>query len=239
MALPQIQRADSKNEIEKFTEYLETAFVDQGILNDLMHLKKSGRSSAGSHSIEELFTREYLCPAISKYFTDKIDSKLALSNIEIEKGLGTEGFQKCPGFSFTPARRQAHFFTKNDVIKSKPPLAWFKSSEKNLSKFQACPDFAIREPLPFNAIGEVKFFNNRLITSAIDELYNATRQAVFYLGAFRGEYDNAILVFVDATPARTFKEALKELRPELLERYGCETGVYLCVIGLTSMEPSK
>jgi hypothetical protein len=195
-------------------------------------MRHEGNSSAGTHSHEELFTREFLCPAISRYFKSAIRNRLPLSDLEIEKGLGTEGFQNCPDFSFTPARQQPHFFTKSDIIKGKPPESWFKLSNAKLPRFQACPDFAIKDPLPFRAIGEVKFFKAPSKSKAISELYNATRQAVFYLGAFHKEYDNAILVFADATPNNVFRSAIKDLNEELIRRYGEETGIYLSVISL-------
>ena len=223
---------DSKKELIQFVASLESRLQTEGLLKSLDQLQRDGSSSAGTHSIEELFTREFLCPTISSYFREEIRDKLNLSDEQITNGLGTEGFQNCPGFGFTPARRQAHFFTKSDVIRPDPPTTWFKSSEKALTKFQACPDFAISDPLPFRAVGEVKFFKEGSKETAVKELFNATRQATFYLGAFCNEYDAAILVVADASPGHVFKAALEDLHPDFLSRYGEATGVHLAVIGL-------
>lgn len=218
--------------IKQFIEFVSDSLSDKGTLTKLEQLRRTGASSAGTHSAEELFTREFLCPTISRYFRNEIRNQLSLTDEQITRGLGTEGYQNCTGFGFTPARKQPHFFTKSDIVRSDPPPAWFKHSEKPLPKFQACPDFAIDQPLPFRAVGEVKFFKEGSKETAIRELYNATRQAVFYLGAFRQDYDAAILVVADASPEHVFKGALEDLRPELLSRYGEDTGIYLVTIGL-------
>lgn len=225
----------TKNENSRIADllaFLERTLPSQSILARIEKIKSTGSSTAGRHSDEEIFTREFLCPTISRYFRNEFTRIPSLTDREITEGLGTEGFQNCPGFGFTPARKQPHLFRKSDIVNAEPPAEWRISSTKPLPKFQACPDFAITTPLPFRALGEVKFFKGGSSDKAIQELYNATRQAVFYLGAFNKEYDSAILVIADASPNHTFKKSLNDLQPSLLSRYSEDTGVYLLVICL-------
>ena len=96
----------------------------------------------------------------------------------------------------SPARKQRHLFTKSDIVKAVVPINWM-NTEKRMN--QACPDFAIRQPLPISIVGEVKFFRSGTPKSAVKELYDVARQAMFYLGAFAGEYDSALIVIADAS----------------------------------------
>ena len=68
--------------------------------------------------------------------------------------------------------------------------------------------------------------------AAVKELYDAARQAMFYLGVFQDRYDAALVVVADATPEHAFLEGLKLIKPALLERFGPETNVYLAPIAL-------
>ena len=88
-----------------FIHFLESGFSSD-VLGSLNKTKSNGKSSAGNRSLEELFTREVLCPTINRYFRKEIREQLNLTDMEITDGLGTEGFQNCPGFGFTPARQK-------------------------------------------------------------------------------------------------------------------------------------
>ena len=78
----------------------------------------------------------------------------------------------------------------------------------------------------------MKYFTKGSPTLAVKELYNAARQAIFYLGAFQDRYDAALLVVADASPDHAFIKGLKLVRPELLDRFGPESNVYLLPVGL-------
>jgi hypothetical protein len=219
------------SEINKFLSFLKSNLENQNISSKLdeMMIKKS--STAGSTSKEEVFTREFLCPTIHNYFSSYIRQSLSLSDEDIKRGLGTEGFQNAPGFGYSPARQLRHFFTKSDFVKSSPPQGWFDQT-KQPPKYQACPDFSLRSPLPFSAIGEVKYFRKGSVDAAMKELFNDLRQAAFYLGAYRKDYDSAILLIADETPGKTMEKCVAKLHPDILSRFGEETGIYLVVISL-------
>ncbi|MFC1776129.1 hypothetical protein ACFL3I_02155 [Pseudomonadota bacterium] len=217
--------------IQKLCDFLLDDLKSQPVLSLLEEFIVNRTSTAGV-SREEVFTREFLCPSIARYYYEVNRAKLDLSDDEIKSGLGTEGFQNCPGFGFTPAQSRTQLFTKSDVIKVTPPDSWFKASEKPLSAFQPCPDFAISDPLPISVIGEVKYFTKGSPKLAVKELYNAARQAMFYLGAFQDSYEAALLVVADASPDHSFIRGLELVRPELLERFGPKSNVYLAPVGL-------
>lgn len=215
-------------EINDFLSYIHSELMNKNISKKLdeMIVKKS--SSAGSSSKEEIFTREFLCPTISTYF----NSNISLRPDEIRTGLGTEGYQNAPGFGYTPARKERHFFTKNEFVKTNPPPVWFKDHPKSPARFQACPDFAIRAPLPFSALGEVKYFKKGGGEAAKRELYNGIRQATFYLAAYRKEYDSVLLIIADESEDKAMAKCIENLHPDIKSRFGTETGIFILVINL-------
>jgi hypothetical protein len=144
-----------------------------------------------------------------------------------------KGNKRRAGFGFTPASSGGHLFTKSLVLESVYPKQWLASEKKKLSSFQACPDFAIRRPLlPISVVGEVKYFESGSTDHAIGELYNASRQALFYLGRFHKVFDSAMIVVADASPHHAFFEGLKLLKRDLLNRFGPDTNIYLLAIKL-------
>ncbi|MBF0313624.1 MAG: hypothetical protein HQK52_09415 [Oligoflexia bacterium] len=217
------------SKIEDLSSYLSERLSEKSIKLKIDEFISNGNSSAGKSSREEVFTREFLCPAIADFFYRDFRHKTELSDDQIKSGLGTEGFKHLPSFGFTPARKKKHFFTKNDIIRNEPPGSWYSSNPDKAKSFQACPDFAIRSPLPFNCIGETKLLTKGTSKEAITELYNASRQALFYLGAFAPDYTNALLVMADMTPNQVLKTALEEdLNKSILDRFGDETNIHLC-----------
>ena len=219
----------TKATLEHLKAYVQTQLQGTPIRSQVNQFIESGSSSAGIRA-EEIFTREFLCPALAKYFYKHVRAELNLSDEQIRRGLGTEGYQRCPGFGFSPARKRKHLFTKFDIVTNTAPATWLVGNEKKLSPFQACPDFAIASPLPISTIGETKYFLRRSVAEAVKDLYDAARQAVFYLGAFAGDYHSAMIVVADASPEHSFHAALDSLKPELLGRFGPETNVHLVPI---------
>jgi hypothetical protein len=224
-------KRDSLQWLLGMSEFIKQDLESQSILPKLEHFVKSGTSLAGKRR-EEVFTREFLCPSLCRYFYSHVREELTLSDDEIERGLGTEGYQNCPGFGFTPSRGRQHIFRKQDVINPNPPSEWVRSSSKPLPAYQPCPDFAIGMPLPVSVVGDVKYYSGDSPTQAITMLYNSARDAVFYLGAFHGDYDSALIVVADGSGTGAFTRGMQTLRSELLERFGINTHVHLLILKL-------
>lgn len=207
-------------DLESLKVFLRTTLEARTVVGPLEEIIRDRTSKAGTQH-EEVFTREFLCPTIATFFYEMAGPHLNLSEDVIRSGLGTEGYQNCPGFGFTPARHERHLFTKSDIIKSDPPKSWLTATTAPLPSFRACPDFAISKPLlPCSVVGEVKYFKKSgKPDTVLKELYNAARQAVFYLGAFHGVYDSAMVIIADASKGHTFLSGMQEVRPELIERF--------------------
>jgi len=223
--------------IEDLLNFVKSELTAQPVLHRLEEIIQSKTSTAGAASPEEVFTREFLCPVLSRFFYEHVRGTLGFEDSQIACGLGIEGFRgrsaktlEALGFGFAPARQGKHFYTKDEFVKSTVPKDW--GSAQRAAPKQACPDFAIQRPLPFSMIGEVKYFRGRTCERAIKELYDASRQAVFYLGAFGGQYQNACIVIADASEEHFFEQSLQHINFGIRERFGKETGVYLCVIPL-------
>lgn len=221
--------------LERFKEYLADRFLQQPVVNALNAMVGTDGKFAGQNR-EDVFTKRILCPHISNFFYDHVRQDIGLADEEIGRGLGAEGFdgdERIRDFCFTPARQTAHLFTKDMVIKPLRPRAWMQTEPGELPPYRACPDFAIRNPLPFSVVGEVKYFKSESPERAVTELYNASRQALFYLGTFHNAYDSALLVVADASRSHAFFKGLELLKPDLLGRFGQASGIHLLPLRLT------
>ena len=144
-------------DVQRLLDYIKAQLENRPVRDELERLLGS-KSTAGSRR-EEVFTAEFLCPVLRKFFSEEARGEPNRSDEEIRQGLGTEGYRGRSGFGFTPASRRGHLFTKSLVLEPTFPRAWLKSEQHQLSKYQACPDFAIKKPLLSTSIvGEVKYF---------------------------------------------------------------------------------
>lgn len=141
--------------IDDLRAFVKLELSGRPIRAQVDQMVREGTSSAGKRH-EEVFTREFLCPAMARFFYIHTRAAIGLSDAQVRSGLGTEGFENCTGFGFTPARQDKHLFAKSDFIMSAAPASWYSASTKTLPPFQACPDFAIRDPLPISVVGETK-----------------------------------------------------------------------------------
>jgi len=217
--------------IKGFKDFLETRFQNVPVVEPVNELARIGKPSTER---ENVFIREFLGPAIREFFRGH-----GFTAEQVKEGLSVEGLANSPGFGRTPARKAKHLFTKENVTHSTPPKAWLRTSDERLTQCQACPDFAIRNSLlELSLLGEVKYLTSTSPRAAVRELYNASRQAVFYLGAFRGAsdpttYDSAMVILADASRKEALTEGRALLKEQLFsDRYGPETGIYFVHITL-------
>ena len=213
--------------IKSLLSFVTSQLSKPGTLANHRALVESGESKASTP--EEIFTKDFLCPEIAKYFEGR-GEKLGLTASEIQHCLGSEGHGTTPGFGFTPASDD-HFFTKDQFVKKTPPDSWLESSR--LSKNRAYPDFAIRAPLlPCSLVGEVKLIRSGSKNSALACIHEAARQSLFYLAAFKGEYSAAVALIADASDGSLLHDAVDVINPEILGRFGEKSSVYLCCVNL-------
>ena len=219
----------SDTPIEEFAAFLQEKFRGQSVIEPVKKMAESGKPSTMQ---EVVFNSVYLAPAIKEFFQRRNSPE------ELMAGLGFEGFANSSGFGSSPALRAKHLFTKSDVVRASPPEAWFQANEKRLTDCNACPDFVIRKPLlPLSILGEVKYLTSGSPRSAVREIYNASRQAVFYLGAFNGaskvaRYDSAMIILADASQNGALSSGCALLKESLRKRFGAETGIYFVPITL-------
>ena len=215
--------------IEELIVYLKQKLETNPVIDKLDHAINEGLSTAGRRP-EEVFNREFLSPTLASFFYDIIGPRYKLTDEQVRMVLGTEGYKNCPQFGFSPSLPFDFFFTKDQILDINPPKGWVDNEK--LRNYRSYPDFAVRQPLPVSFVGELKYVDDCNRDQAVKLLYDATRQAVFYLGAFHGDYDSALFVIADATPEHRVNEALRHIRSGLLDRYGRITKVYCCVLSL-------
>jgi hypothetical protein len=59
-----------------------------------------------------------------------------------------------------------------------------------------------------------------------------TSKPIHNLGAFHDNYDSAMVVVADASPGYSFQKGIQLLKPELMQRFGAESDLYLLIIRL-------
>lgn len=217
--------------IKDLSNYLIETLDGNPIKFDIEKASVEGTSDAGK-DLEGIFTKDYLCPTMRDYFMVKARPMLNKSNAEILAGLGVEGFTKCDGYSFTPAKKTRHILGKGDMSELMPPADWLKSRPDKLRDYQPCPDFAFYDPLP-RVVGEVKYFRGGNEQKALKDFYAVVKEVVFYLGAFHGIYDAALIVIADASEDSAMYNMLDIIKPELLARFGNDSGIYLSIVRIS------
>ncbi len=169
--------------------FLKKELTKSPILPKLQDIIAKNLTSAGPE--EDVFTSEFLCPAIFKYFDKVVRHSLNLTDEQIKKSLGREG--NVPNFGFSPYRNaNPHLFCKDDFFKQKPPAGWHIGYQGKLPPYRSSPDFAIKDPLPLRIMGEVKFISENS-GKPIMEFYKAVREGIYYLSTFRFQYDRMLL----------------------------------------------
>jgi hypothetical protein len=175
--------------IDSLCDHLRTKLEVPGIVEEIERIRTARTSKAGD-SREGILNKEFLCPAIAVFFFEVHRDSLALSDLEIESGLGTEGSDNVPNFAFTPKLDRDYFFEKKDVLGKSPPDGWI--DPERLRNYRSYADFAIRNPLPLSVVGELKFERKaKTRKGALGAIYEITRQCVFYLAAFGKENGNS------------------------------------------------
>jgi hypothetical protein len=179
---------------------------------------------------EEIFNREFLSPTIADFFYEEARDALDLTDSEIRCGLGTEGSHNMPKFGFSPGLGRDFFFNKTDVLQSSAPAGWL--DQTRLTGYRPCPDFQIRPPLPLSLVGELKYATRRLgAATAVNSIYDAVRQGVFYMGAFGGSCEAAVII-ADATDAHDLANAFEGMPTRLKDRFNGDNRLHLLVLRL-------
>ena len=216
--------------IDELISYLQNQLCGKGLVEELYEIMRTGNTTASKESREEVFNREFLSPAIADFFFTHVRRELSLSDAEIGKGLGTEGSGNCSRFGFSPSSISNHIFTKDQVLKSIPPEDWFFEKDRDVRPLRSYPDFALREPLPLSVVGEHKAYWGTSKKEAVKNVFEAAKQVVFYQGALGVNYKDGMIVVTDLSQADIVNEALKDVRPEILSRFGEQTRIHLCVL---------
>ena len=125
-------------DIQRLSDYIKNQLENHSVRDDLEALVLSGKCAAGK-SREGVFTAEFLCPVLRKFFNEEVRAGLSQSDEEIQQCLLVKGYKGQSGFGFTPASRRAHLFTKSLILEPTYPTAWLKAEKQPLSKYQACP----------------------------------------------------------------------------------------------------
>ena len=241
------------NKEEYFKDFLD--FLDSGlraldqtmsIADEVDRLERQGGIPAqklpGKGKFEEIFTSVFLTKEIARFhlyshFRDSFD----LSDEEICTGLAYEGWKQdgMEHFSSSPII-DVGFKT----ILSKSATGWKgswgrQSATGGLPYLAPCPDIALKPPLPFTAVGDVKYFRGDKTEDEIfKELHQAVKEVFFYyavmnIGRDDPFYKNGLLIVADATTDQNVMKTINNAMPGLADRLFNTPGFYMKVLGIS------
>ena len=232
---------------QQFFDFLQSELMARcqttTIASEVDRLERQGGVPAqkmlGKGKFEEIFTAEYLTKEIARFhlhsdFRDYFD----LSDKEIRAGLAYEGWKQdgMEHFASSPII-DVGFKT----ILSKSATGWKgswgrPSAAGDLPNLAPCPDIALKPPLPFSAVGDVKYFRgDKSEGEILKELHLAVKEVFFYyavmnIGRADPFYKNGLLIVADATKDQNVMKAISNAMPGLADRLFNTPGFYMKVL---------
>ena len=232
---------------QHFFDFLQNGLMarcqNTTIANEVDRLERQGGIPAqkmpGKGKFEEIFTAEFLTKEIARFhlhsdFRDYLD----LSDEEIRAGLAYEGWKQdgMEHFASSPII-DVGFKT----ILSKGATGWKgswgrPSAMGDLPYLAPCPDIALKPPLPFSAVGDVKYFRgDKTEDEILKELHQAIKEVFFYyavmnIGRDEPYYKNGLLIVADATTDQSVMDAINKAMPGLSDRLFNTPGFYMTVL---------
>lgn len=99
-----------------------------------------------------------------------------------------------------------------------------------------CPDIALKAPLPFTAVGDVKYFRgHKTQEQVLNELHQAVKEIFFYYAAMNlgrkvPVYENGLLIIADATNDQTVLKCIRGANPGLEDRLFTTPGFFVKIL---------
>ena len=217
--------------VEPLLDYVKNTIEEQEyVLCEIDRLKNDPLTTTSGS--EQIFNRYYLQKAIAEYFSVNFDKAT------LRKCLGSEGLtqahvrQQLPLHGFTPKTEPKFFYTKESINKRLPPTEWLRSQAPNANR--SYPDFAIKPPLLGKAyLGELKWMEVTPAEQVVNDIYGLVDEAIFYLGAFMGEYQGAIIVVADGSGCNSLNQGYNLINSEIKKRFGHDSGIHLLRLTLS------
>jgi hypothetical protein len=183
---------------------------------------------------ESALTNHFLVPHIFNFVSERVGKLDAQQCMLSEYRKMREKY--C--FSASPQRQERHPFSK--VIADKPQeimLRWKGKPSKQTIK--SAPDLALRNPLPFNIVFEIKYFEKGNSKKAVTELVANLYQTFFYralpyVPAMKDypswDYDYACLLACDASPDGMLYQSWKSLPQKVRRSFWEGANVYTMIL---------
>jgi len=230
-------------------EYLSTSISMEGstksIAAEVGRLEKEGgipaQQKPGTGKFEEIFTAEFLVKHIAAFhLSGKFRDLFGLTIEDVKKGLAYEGWNQEGQSKFGSSPTVEPGF--KTLIRKAGGIAdsWKKPDFRGgLSNFSPCPDLAFKSPLPFTAVGDVKYFKDSPTADQIlNGLHQAIREIFFYyaalnLGRSLPFYESGFLIVGDATEDQSVLKVIRKTNPELKERFYSTAGFFPLVLSIS------
>jgi hypothetical protein len=208
---PSVGTSEKKEEARQFLDRVQKALA--AILPDASELRRAVRAEIASakkeskkyvYGPESAFLHTYFIPR----FFDLIQTDGQISKSDARHSFLCEGYANISDCaSGSPIRTQGHPFTKLlSATAAEVARTWQEKDKNPLA--QACPDFAVRAPFPYNIVFEAKYFEHGSFEKASRDLVAGIYEAFFYRalpyvppkkGGPAWDYDFACLIACDAS----------------------------------------
>jgi hypothetical protein len=231
-------------------EYVENRLSTRSrtisIANEVVRLEAEGgipaQKEPGKGKFEEIFTSVFLANEIAGFhLSPAFRGSFELSISEIQTGLAYEGWNQPDMIHFDSSPTVSVGFK---AVLSKGANSWKgswgrKDASGGLSPLAPCPDISFKAPLPFTAVGDVKYYRDGLtLDHLLNGLHQAVKEVFFYYSALNigmevPFYENGFLIIGDATPGHLVMEAVRSANPGLEDRLFNTPGFYMKVLPIT------
>jgi hypothetical protein len=150
--------------------------------SELRKLVRAEIASAKKESKKYIYGPEsaFLHTDFIPSFFDSVQTAGQITKSDAKQSFLCEGYTNIPDYaSGTPIRTQGHPFTKVlSATAADVALNWRKKDRNPLA--QACPDFAVRTPFPYNIVFEAKYFERGSFEKASRDLVAGIYESFFY-----------------------------------------------------------
>jgi hypothetical protein len=203
-------------------------------VRDLVTSSRSDNKQKHLKSPEAAFTNQFLIPCIFEDISERVGKSKAqqcmLSEFRIMRDL------YC--WKTSSQRQMHHPFSKGIAGKPQEIMRRWKGDPKKQTS-QSAPDFALRDPFPFNIVFEIKYFEKGGPERAATELVTNLYQAFFYRALPyvpptkrnpSWDYDYACLLAFDASPDGTLYQTWESLPPKVKRGFWEGANVYAMIL---------
>jgi hypothetical protein len=203
-------------------------------VRDLVTSSRRDNNQKHLKNPESAFTNHFLIPRIFDVVSERVGKSNARQCVLSEYVVMRKDY--C--WDASPQRQARHPFSKGIADKPRAIMRRWKG-DPNKQTIQSAPDLALRNPLPFNIVFEIKYFDSGGSDKAETELVTNLYQAFFYRALPyvsptkrypTWDYEYACLLAFDASPGGTLQQSWESLPAKVKLGFWEGANVYAMIL---------